>query len=348
MDAPTRISEAHRPPQTFPRFRAARGLGNPHAQTIGGKLLRPQLEVPLHRERIDTPDGDFLDLDFVGEPGAALDARPHVVVLHGLEGTATRRYMRTTYRALLDRGLRPVGLNFRGCSGEPNRAVRAYHSGETDDLALVLEVLRERGLGPLGVLGFSLGGNVTLKWLGEAGDEAREVVRAAAAVSVPFDLGAGADRISSGFMGRIYTGYFMRSLKRKVLAKREVTGEACDLDAVARARTIRDFDDAFTAPVHGFDGAGDYYERASAARFIDGIRVPTLVIHAMDDPFLPPDRVPVSALEANPAITALLPERGGHVGFIEGSMLRPRLWAEAVLADFMADRLPGPGESGSA
>ena len=342
MDAPIPISETHRPPQTFRRFRPARGLGNPHAQTIGGKLLRPMVEVPIHRERVDTPDGDFLDLDFAGEPEAALDPRPHVVVLHGLEGTATRRYMRTTYRALLDRGLRPVGLNFRGCSGEANRAVRAYHSGETDDLRLVLELLRDRGLGPLGVIGFSLGGNVALKLLGESGDSARELVQAAAAVSVPFDLAAGADRISSGLMGRIYTGYFMRSLKRKVLAKRETVGGSCDVGAVAQARTIRDFDDAFTAPVHGFDGAQDYYDRSSSTRFIDGIRVPTLVLHAMDDPFLPRDRVPVAAFEENPAITAVLPERGGHVGFIEGSLRRPGFWAETVLGDFMARRLSDP------
>lgn len=326
-------------PAAPPAFRPAPGLSNPHAQTIGGKLLRPELDIPLRRERLELPDGDFVDLDYAGEPDAVPASAPHVVVLHGLEGSASRRYMRTTYRALLDEGLRPVGLNFRGCSGEPNRTARAYHSGETGDLRRVLELLRSRGLGPAGVVGWSLGGNVTLKLLGELGEAAEGLVAAGAALSVPFDLAAGADTISDGLMGRVYTTYFLRSLKRKLREKGSLGGDPFDIGAAGSTRTLRQFDDAVTAPLHGFDDAADYYARSSAAAFIAGIRVPTLVVHALDDPFLPRDRIPTAALASNPAVTALLPEKGGHCGFITGSLRRPEVWAEPRVARFLAERL---------
>jgi uncharacterized protein len=161
--------------ETRSEFRPAFGLGNSHVQTFAGKVLRPTLDIELHRERIETVDGDFLDLDFAGWPPTAPDAMDHaplVLVLHGLEGTSRRRYMTSTYHALLGAGMRPVALNFRGCSGEPNRTVRAYHSGETEDLEFILELLRDRFGGPLGLVGYSLGGNVALKFLGEMGDRA--------------------------------------------------------------------------------------------------------------------------------------------------------------------------------
>lgn len=317
-------------------FRPALGVGNPHAQTVLGKLLRPRPEIRVRRERIETPDGDFLDLDFA--LGAGEDAPP-VVVLHGLEGATTRRYMLTTFRHLLDAGLSPIGLNFRGCSGEPNRTVRAYHSGETEDVGLVLDLVTERYGRPAGLVGYSLGGNVTLKLLGERGDAARERVGAAVAVSVPFDLAAGSDRISSGIMGRVYTTYFMRSLQRKIRLKTDLLRDACDVDAVLRARNLREFDDAITAPVHGFESAAAYYARSSSADFIEHIRTPTLILHSQDDPFLPSDRIPVTALESNPWVTGVVTEKGGHVGFIEGSVLRPRFWAERTLAAWLAHAL---------
>ncbi len=316
-------------------FRPARGLANPHFQSIAGKVLRPDLRLPLRRERVRTPDGDFLDLDFAGGDHAG----PAVLVLHGLEGSADRRYMRTTYRALLDRGLRPVGLNFRGCSGEPNHSTRAYHSGETEDVRFVLEGLKSRSGGPLGLVGYSLGGNVALKLAGEMGDAAGALLGAVAAVSVPFDLDAGCRRIGAGFMGRFYTAYFMRSLLRKVRDKRGVLEGAIDVDAVLDARDLRAFDDAMTAPVHGFADAADYYARSSSDRFIPSIRVPTLVIHSEDDPFLPPERIPRATMEANAAVTPLITKAGGHVGFIAGSVLRPRFWAEERIADFLAAEL---------
>jgi uncharacterized protein len=330
-------------------FRPAWGLGNPHVQTLAGKVLRPALDIPLHRERVTTPDGDFVDLDFAGWPGSPLgpgepDA-PLVLILHGLEGTTRRRYMTTTYRALLGAGLRPVALSFRGCSGEPNWTARAYHSGETQDVRLVLELLRERFGGPIGLVGYSLGGNVALKLVGEMGEEALPLIGAAVALSVPFDLAAGADRIEKGFFGRFYTHYFLSKLRRKVAEKRELLRDHCDPEAGIRARTVREFDDVVTAPVHGFESAAHYYDRSSAAGFVAGIRVPTLVLHSRDDPFLPEDRIPVAAMDANPAVTTVLTERGGHVAFVGGSVFRPDFWGERVLAEWLAREL-GAGNPG--
>jgi predicted alpha/beta-fold hydrolase len=320
----------------MPAFQPAVGLGNPHVQTILGKFRRPVFGIPLRRERIETPDGDFLDLDFAGGEAAS---GPPVVVLHGLEGATSRGYMINTYRVLLEAGLRPIGLNFRGCSGEPNRTARAYHSGETEDVGLVLERLAARFGGPVGVVGYSLGGNVALKLAGERGDAACDHVGAVVAVSVPFDLSAGSDRIGQGVMGRVYTRYFMRNLLRKVELKADLLREVCDTAAIRRTRTIRQFDEAATAPLHGFASAADYYERSSSARFVAGIRVPTLILHSEDDPFLPPDRIPRREMEGNPSVTPVITRRGGHVGFIEGSIARPRFWAEATLAGWLREQL---------
>jgi predicted alpha/beta-fold hydrolase len=324
----------------IPPFRPAPGLGNPHLQTLVGRALRPDLDIALRRERLETPDGDFLDIDFAGGTNDPGPGAPLVVVLHGLEGMTTRKYMRTTYRALLDRGIRPVGMNFRGCSGEPNRTARAYHSGETGDLRFLLERLKARHDGPFGVMGYSLGGNVTLKFLGESEEDARTLVSAGAAVSVPFDLDAGGRRLEGTFMGRaVYTRYFMKPLRRKMLAKGDLVADRCDLDAVARSRSIRDFDDAATAPIFGFESAADYYARSSSDQFIPGIRVPTLIVHSRDDPFLPEESIPEAAIRANPAITPVITDRGGHQGYLAGSVLHPVFWVEEIAAHWLAERL---------
>lgn len=321
-------------------FRAAWWLRGAHLQTVGGKLLRPRVALPLERERLETPDGDFLDLDFTLRP--RLDA-PIVLVLHGLEGSARRRYTMLTYRELLARGLHAVGMNFRSCSGEPNRLPRFYHSGETGDLEYVLGVLGERYPGvAIGVVGYSLGGNVLLRYLGERGEAAGARVRAAVAVSVPFDLTAGGETLERGIMGRVYTEYFLRSLRRKVEAKEAILAGVCDVEAVRRARTLREFDDAITAPLHGFADAADYYRRASSAAVLDAIRVPTLLLQSEDDPFLPARHLPRDAVRRNPALIAAFTKRGGHVGFVSGALpWRPRFWAEAEAARFLQYRLLG-------
>ncbi len=309
-----------------------------HAQTLAGKLFKPKPDLDLRRERLDTPDGDFIDLDFMPEPQSP---RPIVLVLHGLEGSARRSYVLTMLAALEAQGLWGVGLNFRSCSGEPNRTTRFYHSGETGDLAHVLAMLAKRFPGrPMGAVGFSLGGNALLKYLGEVGGSEGAPLGAAAAISVPFDLSAGARMLEKGLMGRLYTFYFMRMLHRKTSLKREILRDAVDVDAVLRTKTLRAFDELATAPLHGFAGAEDYYARSSSAGFIDHIRVPTLLLHSLDDPFLPAHAVPKDAVGRNPVLTGVFTRHGGHVGFIGGGRpLRPRPWAEGEAARFLAHHL---------
>jgi len=321
----------------------ARWLPGAHAQTVAGRYLRPKTGVRYRRERIDTPDGDFLDLDFATVPGSArapAEDAPIALVVHGLEGSTRSGYVLETCRRLWEHGIRAVALNFRACGGEPNRLPRFYHAGDTGDVAHVLDLLAERSPGvPLAAVGFSLGANVLLKYLGERGEAAR--VRAAAGVSIPFDLAAGADHLWATPMGRLYTGIFVRSLQAKFRRKQRLIGDACDAGRVLSARSFREFDDAATARLHGFAGVDDYYGRSSCAQFLPRIRVPTLVVHAEDDPFVPVDAIPREALRANPCLTPAITPHGGHVGFIAGPPWHPRFWAEAEAARFLSVRLRG-------
>lgn len=330
------------PPPPRP-FRPPAWLRNPHLQTLTARLLRPTRDVTFRRERWETPDGDFLDLDFAAaEAGAEAAPRPLVLVLHGLEGCSGSGYVRQTCGELRLRGLDAVALNFRSRSGEPNRRRRFYHSGETDDPAWVLERLRgRRPAAPIGAVGFSLGGNVLVKLLGERGEGARELLSAAVAVSVPYDLAAGAEALERG-LGPLYAAYFLQSLRRSVRAKERLRGHDYGVDGLAGLRSLREFDDAVTAPVHGFEDADDYYRRSSSARFLQGLRVPTLVIQSRDDPFLPEEAIPEEAMRSNPWVVAAVTRHGGHVGFLEsGSPWRPRFWAEEAAARFLARALYG-------
>ncbi len=291
----------------------------------------------MRRERLPTPDEDFLDLDWTADPGPAA---PLVLVLHGLEGSAQRRYMRNVCREIHRAGMLAVALNFRGCSGEPNRAPHYYHSGKTDDPELVLRTLRERYPGRrFGALGFSLGGNVLLKLLGERGDGGRALLDAAVVVSVPYDLAAGCDLLERSLMGKFYSTYFLRSLQRKLKWKEPVLRHLLDLESAVAARTIREFDDHVTAPLHGFGSAGEYYANASSVRYLEGVGVPALLLHAADDPFLPAERIPRPQAESNPCLHLVLHPEGGHVGFLEGTPGRPSFWAEEEGARFLAETL---------
>jgi uncharacterized protein len=319
------------------------------------------------RERWATPDGDFLDLELArdlvqdprpGTPARSIDteARPVVLLLHGLEGHTGRGYMRVAMEALIGLGLLPVGLNFRSCSGEMNRRPRFYHSGETGDPRWVIETLRARFPGrPVGALGFSLGGNVLLRLLAESPN----LVDAAAVISVPFDLAEGARSISSGTMGGLYTRYFLRPLKAKVQAKAPLLRDHIDVAAVLGSKTLRDFDAHATAPLHGFDGADDYYTRCSSAPILPDIRTPTMIIHALDDPFIPSGAVPLDTMRANPFLTVALADRGGHLGFIgegahplllkdvgRGGAAGVHFWGETTAALALAGRLSHPGGGG--
>ncbi len=318
-------------------FEAPWWLPSPHPQTVAGRLLRKRHSIPLKRERWVTPDDDFLDLDFAPEPSPAA---PLVLLLHGLEGSAQRGYAFNVYRELARYGVASVGLNFRSCSGEPNRTARFYHSGETEDMRFVLRELRRRfPQRPLAAIGFSLGGNALLKFLGEEGTSARDLVSAAAAISVPYDLAAGDEYLARSAIGRFYTSIFVKPLVAKMEAKRHLLPATCDLERARRARSFREFDDAVTAPLHGFAGASDYYTKSSATRFIEHIRVPTLLLHAQDDPFLPPSAIPHEAIAENPLITASIQRQGGHVGFIGGTPWRPKFWAEETACRYLAGAL---------
>jgi len=319
-------------------FREAWWLRGGHLQTLGGKYLRPAPRLSLTRKRWDTPDQDFLDLDFGPDPDPD---RPLILILHGLEGFSRRPYVLYAIHVLMEAGMASVALNFRGCSGEPNRLPRLYHSGETEDTAFVLGRLRALWpRRPLGALGFSLGGNVLLKLLGEEGGAGNGLLDAAAAISVPYDLEAGVDFLEKSRLGKVYTSYFLESLKKKVQAKQGVLEPLLELEAVMATRSLRAFDDLATAPLHGFQGAADYYRRASSNQFLPEIQVPTLLIHAGNDPFLPPEAIPLGPMEENPAITPLLCTGGGHVGFVTGSPPpRQSFWAEDRVSDFFLHRL---------
>lgn len=337
MTPESRRAELHRGFRPRP-FRPAPWLPGAHLQTVGGKYLRPHPDPGLEPLRIDTPDGDFLDLEVGPEP---VPGAPVVLVLHGLEGSTRRGYVRVAMAELLGQGLRPVGLNFRACSGEPNLRPRFYHSGETGDLAHALELLEERFPGRrLGALGFSLGGNVLLKYLGESGDgsgRGHPRLRAAAAISVPFDLSAGARAIEAGLMGRIYTRYFVRSLREKLRSKEPLLRELLDLEAAMAAATLREYDEVATAPLHGFPDAETYYRASSSLGFLPRIRTPTLLVQAADDPFLPLGSLPAREVEENPFLLGAFTPRGGHVGFVAGLRpWRPRFWAEAEAARYLA------------
>jgi predicted alpha/beta-fold hydrolase len=316
-------------------FRPAWWLPGRHLRTLWGRLGRRIPVVASRRDRLRTPDDDILELDRFD--GVAPDA-PRLVVLHGLEGTPESRYARGMLAEAQRRGWGADLLYFRSCAGTLNRARRLYHSGETSDLAFVVDHLaREYPRSPLVFAGFSLGGNVLLKWLGECGTDLPVQVRGAAAVSVPFDLARGARHIGKGF-ARIYEASFLRSLKRKTLAKLEHYPDLTDPVRLARSRSIYQFDDAVTAPVHGFQSADDYYARSSSLGYLPSVRVPTLLLSAADDPFLPPAVLgEVRAVAARtPALTLEFVARGGHVGFVMGPPWRPFYYAEWRVADFLA------------
>ena len=267
------------------RYRPAWWLPNRHLQTLWGRLIRRLPRVPTRRERWDTPDGDQLDV--VRLEGQSADG-PRLIILHGLEGTERSHYARGTLAAAAQRGWGADLMLFRSCGGTLNRTRRLYHSGETSDLALVAErVAVEYPRSPLLFAGFSLGGNVLLKWLGERGRALPPQAVAAGAVSVPFDLSRGARHLHHGF-ARVYEASFVRSLKRKTYGKLTLFPDLVDPATVAGARSIYAFDDGVTAPVHGFADADDYYTRSSALRYLPTIQLPTLLLSAVDDPFLPP------------------------------------------------------------
>jgi predicted alpha/beta-fold hydrolase len=289
----------------------------------------------LTRERLATPDGDFVDLDWLAEPAGA----PVLLLLHGLEGTAESHYVHGLFTLARAQGWRAAVLWFRSCSGELNRLARFYHSGDTADLDFVVRVLLEREPDlRLGAVGISIGGNVLCKWLGEHGDETPKALRAAVAISVPFDLVACARAMDRGFQKAVYTASFMRSFHAKTRAKARVFPDFVDLEAALRARTFAAYDRVVTAPLHGFADEVDYWRRASSLPYLARIRRPTLLINALDDPFIPRESLPDPGTLPE-CVQAQFVPRGGHVGFVEGLPWRSRSWAERRAVEFLASVL---------
>jgi uncharacterized protein len=320
-----------------------------HLQTLWGKLVRPSPALETVRERWDTPDSDEIEVQRVLSPRG--DAPVRLLVLHGLEGTVRSHYLRGMLARARNHGWAADALIFRGCNGEVNRVPRMYHSGETTDLDFVVHRLVSEHPGqPLVLAGFSLGGNVLLKWLGERGKDLPTEVRAAVAVSVPFDLEQGARKLERGF-SRLYTWHFLKSLRRKALAKLRHFPGLFDAHALARATSLYEFDDCVTSPVHGFASAHDYYSRSSSKQFLPGIRRPTLLISSYDDPFLPPEVLNDVLMVArnNGSIQAEFHTKGGHVGFVSGrSPLRPHYHAEERAIEFLTRNIDAPAFTGTA
>ncbi len=314
--------------------------------TVFASLARVFPRPRARRERWELPDGDFLDVDRYLPPGAVRAGAPPVLVIcHGLEGSSRAPYVRGLVAVALSRGLAALALNFRGCSGEPNRLLRAYHSGETGDLALAVDRLAaERSHRPIALAGFSLGGNVVVKYLGERGEGVPAVVRAAAAISVPFDLESSARAIDGpGFWNLVYRERFLRRLRAKVAAKAARHPGAIDAAAVARSRSFVEFDALVTAPTFGFRSAEDYWRTCSSARFLPGVRRPLLALSSLDDPIVPAASIPVEAARANPHVTLEVTAAGGHVGFVAGWPFWPSFWAERRAVDFVAAHLADAG-----
>lgn len=307
-------------------YRCPPWLPSGHVQTILPALFRRVAggAVP-ERERLVTPDQDFLDLDWY-RPGNGRLA----VLLHGLEGSSRAPYIRGMAAALLAANWDVLAWNFRGCSGEINRRARFYHSGETGDLGFVLERVHP-AYDRLALLGFSLGGNVTLKSLGEDPARVQPKVKAAVAFSVPCDLAASARRLDE-LGNRFYTRRFLRSLRSKVREKARRMPGAIDATGVDEIRSFQAFDDRYTAPLHGFRDAADYWSRSSCRQYLPAVRVPALLVNAANDPFLPLGCYPVEEAKASACFSLEIPPAGGHVGFPSAG---GTYWAEARAVQFL-------------
>ena len=297
-------------------YTAPRWLPGGNLQTIWSALYAKRVRGPhphFRRERWDTPDGDFIDVDWLqGASGETL-----LVLFHGLEGSSESHYAQAFAEFAREQGLRYAVPHFRGCSGEVNRQPRAYHSGDYQEIDWILRRFRAAHAGPIIAVGISLGGNALLRWAGEQGAAAAAVVSAVASVSAPLDLAAGGHAIGRGFNRWVYTRMFLQTMKPKAYAKLAQHPGLFDRQAMQRARDLYEFDNIFTAPLHGFQNTEDYWARASAKPHLHRIRVPALALNARNDPFVPADSLP-RADEVGPCVTLWQPEHGGHVGFAGG------------------------------
>ncbi|MGD8476417.1 MAG: hydrolase [Burkholderiales bacterium] len=332
-------------PESTP-YRAPWWLPGSHLQTIYPYLALRSRAPAYRRERIETRDGDFIDFDWIGRDADA----PTVVLFHGLEGCSRSHYARHLMHAVAARGWRGVVAHFRGCSGEPNRLLRAYHSGDASEIDWMLRLIASRTNNIVFAVGVSLGGNALLKWLAREQKDACFIVTAACAISAPIDLMIAGNRLGQG-LNRFYGRHFLRTLKPKALEKLARYPDAVRARQVRSASTLRAFDDAFTAPVHGFKSVDDYWSTASTKAELGKIAVPTLIVHARNDPFLPGQFLPEQVLresgEQNPSIECEFPDQGGHVGFVSGAFPGNLSWLPKRVLGYLGKHLPQKPPSGN-
>lgn len=321
-------------------FQPATGLGNCHLQTLFPRYHRPRPWIRTQCQWLDTPDNDRIA---VHTPAPLRnDAKaPIVLVLHGLEGSVESPYVQGIMQALIKAGFQVAVMHFRGCGGIPNLLPRAYHSGDTGDARWLADQLRAKFPdSPLMAVGYSLGGNVLLKWLGE--DRAQSPLAAAVSVSAPLDLHASSRRMGQGF-SKVYQRHLLNSLKQSLSQKArdpELARQMPPLNEPKFFSDFRNFDDHFTAPLHGFGGVDDYYTRASSKPLLKDIERPTMIIHAEDDPFVCPTAIPTDA-DISPEVTLAISKQGGHVGFISGALWKPIYWLEQVIPAYLLNIIKG-------
>ena len=293
-------------------YRTPFWLPGRHLQTIYPAAWMPLPLVNYHREEWETPDGDFIELDWLdGSP-----EQPLVVLFHGLEGNSRSHYSLRLMAALKLENWRGVVVHFRGCGGKPNRLPRGYHCGDSPEIDWILRRLRSLNKGLIYAVGVSLGGNTLLKWLGEQQQTAASIIDKAAAISAPIALPTAGHVLGNGF-NKIYAGLFLKTLRPKALAMIARHKLNFDVEAIKAVRNLWHYDDLFTAPLHGFKDADDYWEQADSRPFLMTIAIPTLLINARNDPFLP-ERVLPTAEEVSPSVIRDFPKQGGHVGFVGG------------------------------
>ncbi|MHC2993054.1 alpha/beta hydrolase [Pontibacter sp. HJ8] len=302
-------------------------LFNGHMQTIVPSLFRQVEGVTYQRERIITPDDDFIDLDW-----SRANSKTLAVLSHGLEGDSHRPYIMGMVKVLNESGVDALAWNYRSCSGEPNKLLRSYHLGASDDLDVVIRhALSSGNYHTVLLVGFSAGGNISLKYLGESPQQVPSEVKRAAVFSVPIDLKSSAQRIS-----RVYTQRFLKTLGQKLEQKKELYPDELDLSDYSLFWSFPEFDNKYTAPIHGFKSADDYYARVSSKQFLQGIQIPTLLVNAKNDPFLTKNCYPLEEAEQNPYLYLETPEDGGHVGFAE-DMRHNIYYSEARAVRFLLE-----------
>lgn len=314
-------------------------LWNGHLQTIIPSLFR-KVEVSYVRERIETPDDDFLDLDWRYADDELIDTQAHsslIILSHGLEGSSASPYLAGMVKYLTKNGFDCLAWHYRSCSGELNRQKRFYHIGETSDLNFVIQYALSKGYSSIYLMGFSAGGNVTLKYLGEQGQAIPSAIKKAVVFSVPLDIMGSARRLEQ-WDSLVYNYRFNRTLKRKVMQKAALMPGVFPTEAVLKARSIREFDNLFTAPMNGFRDVTDYYTRSSSLQFIPSIAITTLIVNAKNDPFLSPECFPATLARELPNVWMEFPEQGGHCGFPSKSGgIQGTYWSEERALSFLTE-----------